>query len=139
VDIPSIQVDTSVINLGLNHDGTLEVPQDYTVAGWYSLGPKPGQIGPAVIVGHVDSRNGPAVFYRLRELQPGMTVTVWRGGKSHTFVVTQVGEYPKDAFPTEKVYGAVDVPALRLITCGGAFNYSTGHYTDNIVVYAQEK
>ena len=139
VEVPAIGVDAQVVNLGLSPDGTLEVPQEYDVAGWYSLGPRPGEVGPAVIVGHVDSYKGAAVFYRVRDLEPGMTVAVWRGGKPYSFVITQVSQYPKDAFPTDKVYGSVDYPALRLITCGGVFNDQTGHYTDNIVVFAKQQ
>jgi sortase (surface protein transpeptidase) len=139
VEIPSIGVDASVINLGVNPDGTLEVPEDYDVAGWYSLGPKPGEVGPAVVVGHVDSQNGAAVFYRVRDLEPGVTITMWRGGQAYTFVVTAISQYPKDAFPTDKVYGPLDYPALRLVTCGGVFNQQTGHYTDNIIVFAKQQ
>jgi LPXTG-site transpeptidase (sortase) family protein len=138
VIIPSLGVNAPVIDLGLNPDGTLEVPTNYQVTGWYSLGPKPGQVGPVVIVGHIDSKGGPAVFYRLRELKAGDTVKVDLGRSTVTFEVTSMGQYSKDAFPTAKVYGPVSYPALRLITCGGVFNPSTGHYTDNVVVYAKE-
>src|SRR5438874_1410397 len=136
VQIPAIGVDAKVNDLGLNSDGTLQVPADFSVAGWYSLGPKPGDVGPAVIVGHVDSRNGPAVFYRLSDLAAGENVVVWVAKKKVTFVVDSVHEYPKTAFPTSKVYGPTHGPVLRLITGGGAFNRATGHYDDNIVVSA---
>jgi hypothetical protein len=137
VVIPRIGVDAPVIDLGLNPDGTLQVPSNFAVAGWYAGGPEPGDVGPAVIVGHVDSRNGPAVFFAVRSLGPGDAIDVFEGGRKMRFVVLSVQEYAKDAFPTTKVYGRVDYPALRLITCGGVFNTSTGHYTDNIVVYGK--
>jgi LPXTG-site transpeptidase (sortase) family protein len=137
VSIPTIGVEAPVIDLNLNADGSLEVPSDFRVTGWYAGGPEPGDIGPAVIVGHVDSRNGAAIFYRLDALAKGDKVDVFQGKRKMTFVVQSVSQYPKDDFPTSKVYGRVDYPALRLITCGGAFNSSTGHYTDNIVVFAK--
>jgi hypothetical protein len=137
VVIPTIGVDAPVIDLGLNPDGTLQVPSNFSVAGWYAGGPEPGDVGPAVIVGHVDSRNGPAVFFAVRSLSAGDSIDVFQGGRKMRFVVLSVQEYAKDAFPTTKVYGRVDYPALRLITCGGLFNTSTGHYTDNIVVYGK--
>jgi LPXTG-site transpeptidase (sortase) family protein len=138
VVIPAIGVDSPIVDLGLNPDGTLEVPTNYQVAGWYSLGPKPGQIGPVVIAGHIDSKRGPAVFYRLDELKPGDKVKVDMGKSIVTFVVTSIAQYPKDAFPTDKVYGLVTYPALRLITCGGLFDSTTGHYQDNVVVFAKQ-
>lgn len=138
VIIPVLGVNAPVIDLGLNPDGTLEVPTNYQVTGWYSLGPKPGQVGPVVIVGHIDSRNGPAVFYRLDELEPGDKVKVDLGKTTVTFVIESIGQYPKDDFPTDKVYGPVTYPALRLVTCGGVFNRTTGHYADNVVVFAKE-
>lgn len=137
IDIPRIGVDAPITDLGLNPDGTMQVPSTFTDAGWYAGGPKPGDIGPAVIAGHVDSRAGPAVFYRLRQLGPGDKVTVWMASRKVDFVVQRVAEYPKDAFPTSLVYGPVDYPALRLITCGGAFDSSTGHYVDNVIVFAR--
>jgi hypothetical protein len=135
--IPRIGVDAPVIDLNLNSDGSLEVPSDYRVAGWYAGGPEPGDVGPSVIVGHVDSKSGPGVFYRLRDLQPGDVIQVWRAGKKLKFVVQSLDEFSKSNFPTTKVYGRVDVPALRIITCGGVFNYITHHYEDNVVVFAK--
>ncbi|HEX5469352.1 MAG TPA: class F sortase [Gaiellaceae bacterium] len=135
---PAIGVRTRLTGLGLNQDGTLEVPTDYAVAGWYELGPKPGQRGAAVIVGHVDSKEGPAVFYRLGELEPGSKVRVaWADGSDVRFRVYAVREYAKTAFPTALVYGRTSAPELRLITCGGPFDASTGHYLDNVVVFAR--
>lgn len=137
VEIASIGVDTSLIQLGQNEDGTMEVPAAYDIAGWYRESPTPGEIGPAVIVGHVDTYQGAAVFYRLRELQPGQKIVVYRAdGSVVEFAVTQVAQYDQNNFPTEAVYGNIDHAGLRLITCGGPFDRATGRYTQNTVVYA---
>ncbi|WP_459643101.1 class F sortase [Kineococcus sp. NUM-3379] len=139
LSIPAIGVETDLLHLGIAADGTLEVPaleQDDT-AGWLASGPVPGEPGPAVLAGHVDSRRGPAVFFRLRELRPGDGVHVRRSdGTVVDFVVDAVRRVPKDAFPTAEVYGPVPGPALRLLTCGGRFDARSGHYTDNVVVFA---
>jgi sortase (surface protein transpeptidase) len=138
LSIPTIDVQTSLALLGLQPDGTLQVPGDYSVAGWYHLGPSPGEPGAAVIVGHVDSTAGPAVFYRLGELTPGTSVHVARAdGSEATFKVYAVREFAKSAFPTSLVYGPTQDPELRLITCGGPFDSATGHYLDNVVVFAR--
>jgi sortase (surface protein transpeptidase) len=138
VSIPAVGVAARLVRLGLNSDGTLEVPSDYAVAGWYRLGPKPGQIGAAIIVGHVDSTAGPAVFYRLGEVVPGDVVRVASPNRPPLrFRVYAVREYPKAAFPTRQVYGQTTTPELRLITCGGLFDPATGHYRDNVVVFAR--
>jgi sortase (surface protein transpeptidase) len=138
VEIPSIGVSSRLIRLGLNADGTMEVPRDYGRAGWFTGGAMPGQDGPAVISGHVDSKSGPAVFYRLRELRPGDTIRVRRAdGRWLAFEVTGSARYAKAAFPTDAVFGPVTGPVLRLITCGGAFDRSSGHYLDNVVVTAR--
>jgi sortase (surface protein transpeptidase) len=135
--IPAIGVEAPLMPLGLAAEGTLEVPQDWGVAGWFTGGPFPGEPGPAVVAGHVDSTVGPAVFYRLPELRPGDVIVVWRNGDVRSrFRVTSLKWFPKSAFPTQSVYGSVASPALRLITCGGAFDRSTGHYVDNLVVFA---
>jgi sortase (surface protein transpeptidase) len=137
--IPSIGVSTNVIRLGLNPDRTLDVPTDYSVAGWYALGPKPGETGAAVIVGHVDSKEGPGVFYRLGEVAPGDLLRVASPNRAALrFRVYAVREYPKAAFPTALVYGQTTKPELRLITCGGPFDAATGHYLDNVVVFARQ-
>jgi Sortase domain len=137
IGIPSIGVSAPVVRLGLNRDGTLQVP-GFEVTGWYAGGPAPGETGPAVIAGHIDSRSGPAVFYRLRELRPGQEITVGRrDGSSVRFAVDGVARYPKDAFPTEAVFGPAPEPLLRLITCGGAFDRSQRSYRDNVVVTAR--
>jgi len=137
VVIPDIGVDAPVVDLGRNPDGTLQVP-DWQDAGWYARGPEAGERGPAVIVGHVDSEAGPAVFYRLDELQPGAPIDVDLddGAGSVRYLVDRIERFPKDAFPTLDVYGLTPGPELRLITCDGEFDTSTGHYVDNLVVYA---
>ena len=135
--IPAIGVSAPVVRLGLNPDGTLQVPSVFAEAGWYGGSAVPGSPGPTVIVGHVDSTVGPAVFYRLGDLAPGSVVRLLMGGGARRrFVVTRVAEYPKSAFPTDVVYGSTAAPTLRLITCGGRFDRSTGHYVDNVIVFA---
>jgi sortase (surface protein transpeptidase) len=137
--IPAIGVKTSLIHLGLQANGSLQVPSSSQVdeAGWYTESPRPGAIGAAVIAGHVDSYQGPAVFYWLRDLKPGEKVYVTRAdGTIAEFSVTRVQEYPKAAFPTSIVYGGEPDAELRLITCGGTFDSTTGHYLSNIIAYA---
>ena len=135
--IPAIAVSTPLVRLGRLPNGTLQVPRDWDKAGWYDQGPRPGQPGPAVILGHVDSKSGPAVFYQLQTLRPGDIVRVGLAdGRTLIFTVQRVERYPKDHFPTEAVYLPTLSRELRLITCGGTFDYATGHYRDNIVVFA---
>ena len=140
VDIPSIGVSSSLLSLGLNTDGTMEVPpfERVSKAGWYHYSPTPGEVGPAVIVGHIDSAQyGPGVFSQLAALSPGDTVSVTRADNTVvTFRVAQVATYSKTSFPTQTVYGNTDRPALRLITCGGSFDAAAHSYRDNTVVYA---
>jgi hypothetical protein len=137
LEIPTIQVASSLDRLGRAPDGTVQEPSRWDVAGWYALGPRPGDPGSAVILGHVDSKRGPAVFYRLRELRPGDRVEVVRAGGSRiAFTVERVEQYDKRRFPTAEVYYPTLEPMLRLVTCGGAFNYATRHYTDNVIVFA---
>jgi hypothetical protein len=136
--IPAIGVATPLVRLGLEANGGMAVPADFGRAGWFTGGPAPGQVGPSVIAGHVDSRTGPAVFYRLRELRPGQAVLVERAdGRRLRFVVEQARSYPKDQFPTAAVFGPVPEAALRLITCGGDFDRARGSYRDNLVVFAR--
>ena len=139
VRIPSIEVDSSLVDLGLNPDRTVEVPQDFAVAGWYTGRPVPGETGPGVIIGHVDSaRDGPAVFFRLRQLEAGDVVTVERSdGSVAEFRVTHTELVDKDEFPTERVYGSTEAPTLRLITCGGEFDRNVRSYEGNVIVYAE--
>ena len=137
VEIPSIGVSSPLVRLGLKRDRSMEVPGDFQVAGWFTGGPQPGQLGPAVIAGHVDSRTGPAVFYRLRELRPGDQIRVVRADhRVVRFEVDALASYPKQALPTEAVYGATTAPVLRLITCAGTFDRAQGSYRDNLVVSA---
>ena len=137
IEIPSIRVDAPLIRLGLDAKGALEVPKRFDEAGWWTGGPRPGERGPAVIAGHVDSKTGEAVFYELSRLRKGDVVIVHRrDGTRARFVVQRSERYPKDRFPTARVYGATRRPTLRLITCSGEFDRSTGHYLDNTVVYA---
>ena len=106
-------------------------------AGWYADGIRPGNVGPAVIAGHVDSTLGPAIFYRLREMRVGDKILITEvGGKVLTFVVSEVRSYAKDRFPTDSVYGPTAVPELRLVTCTGDFDYVHHNYLDNLVVFA---
>jgi LPXTG-site transpeptidase (sortase) family protein len=135
--IPAIGVRTSLIHLGLEPGGSLQVPSSTTVAGWYAGSPRPGAVGSSVIAGHVDSVRGPAVFYRLGTLRPGERVYVSRAdGTMAAFSITRVQTYEKDAFPTAEVYGPAPDPELRLITCGGTFDSTSGHYLSNVVAYA---
>jgi sortase (surface protein transpeptidase) len=137
VAIPAIGVSAPLIRLGLQPDRRMEVPEDFAVAGWYGGGPRPGEPGPAVIAGHVDSRTGPAVFYRLGELRPGDVVVVRYPGRSQArFRVKRTERHPKRAFPTSRVYGDTAGAALRLVTCGGTFDRASGHYRDNVIVFA---
>jgi sortase (surface protein transpeptidase) len=136
--IPAIGVRTKLVDLGLNSNGTLQVPATTAVAGWYTGSPRPGEIGAAVIAGHVDSRSGLGIFFWLRNLRPGDRVYVGRAdGTMAVFTVTNVRMYPKDEFPTAAVYGPVPEAELRLITCGGIFDRSAGSYLSNVVVFAK--
>jgi hypothetical protein len=140
LDLPTIGVHTPLMSLGLNPDGTVEVPPltRHAPAGWYRYLASPGELGPAVLLGHVDSAaDGPAVFFRLGALRPGDPVAVRRAdGTTVVFSVDRVAGYPKSAFPTRAVYGAVDRPGLRLVTCGGSFDHARRSYRGVVVVYA---
>ena len=133
------EVDANIIDLGLNPDRTLEVPQDISLAGWYTGRSVPGEVGPGVIVGHVDSAvAGAGVFFNLRQLVAGDLVAVERSdGSVAEFTVTEIVLVDKNEFPTDRVYGGTDEPTLRLITCGGGFNAASGHYLGNLIVYAE--
>jgi sortase (surface protein transpeptidase) len=135
--IPAIHVDTAIERLGRQADGTIAVPESPHIAGWYAEGPRPGQPGPAVLLGHVDSVSGPGVFFDLAELSPGTTVNVDRAdGSSVGFRVTGTARVPKTSFPTDLVYSPTLEPSLRLVTCGGSFDYRARSYRDNVIVYA---
>ncbi|MFC4149642.1 class F sortase [Micromonospora mangrovi] len=138
VAIPTIGVRAQIVPVA-DRNGVLEVPplDRPELAGWYRRGPTPGEAGNAVLVGHVDTQDGPAVFFDLGRLRPGDPIQVTRAdGRVAGFTVTGVGAYPKDRFPTERVYGGGTDARLRLITCGGRFDSRTGNYPDNIVVFA---
>lgn len=137
LDIPAIDVAAPLTSLGLNPDGAVQVPSEWQEPGWYRLGPTPGQLGAAVILGHVDSVTGPAVFFRLGALRPGemVNVTLADGVVAH-FVVDAIDIYPKSSFPARSIYEASPGRAtLQLVTCTGVFDASTHHYLSNLVVY----
>ena len=137
--IRAIQVSTTVVQLGLNRDRTVEVPRDPDKAGWFDQGPAPGQLGSSVILGHVDSRRGPAIFYLLHTLRPGNRVEVrLSDGAVADFAVERVVTYPNREFPARRVYaGDPRRRALTLVTCGGAYDPNAGGYQSNVVVYTK--
>ncbi|GAB3705114.1 class F sortase [Amycolatopsis oliviviridis] len=139
LEIPAIGVRTGeIVDLGLAGDGSLQVPRDAITTGWFSGGPAPGEIGPAVLAGHVDYRKTPGIFGRLKELRTGDEALVHReDGVTAVFTVYAVERHPKTSFPTQRVYGDTTAPELRLITCGGDFDSSTGNYLDNVVAFAR--
>jgi sortase (surface protein transpeptidase) len=137
IGIPAVGVSSPLDRLGRARDRTVQVPSRWERAGWYAPGTRPGDPGSAVILGHVDSKRGPAVFYRLRELRPGDLVEVaLAGGSSVRFAVERVEQYDKRRFPTAEVYYPTLTPELRLVTCGGTFDATAGHYRSNIIVFA---
>jgi sortase (surface protein transpeptidase) len=138
IEIPRIKVASPLDRLGRAADRTVEVPTRWERAGWYADGTRPGDPGSAVILGHVDSRrDGPAVFYRLRELGRGDQITVVRAdGSTVHFTVERTEQYPKSRFPTDDVYYPTLTPRLRLVTCGGGFDPETGSYRSNVIVFA---
>ena len=140
LDVPAIGASSDLLDLGLNPDNTVQVPPlaKNSQAGWFTGSPAPGTLGPAVILGHVDSAEyGAGIFFKLGALKAGDQITVDRAdGTAGVFSVDRVASYPKDSFPTLEVYGNTDHAALRLITCGGQFDARTRNYLDNIVVYA---
>jgi Sortase domain len=137
--IPAIGVRTSLIRLGRTPQGTLQVPTSTAVAGWYTASPRPGEIGSAIIAGHIDSYAGPGVFFRLRLLRPGNLLYVREAdGSLAVFRVYAERMYAKARFPTWKVYGPEPDAQLHLITCGGVFDSAIGSYLSNVVVYSSE-
>lgn len=135
--IPAIGLTTRIIALKLDRKGKLIAPKRYDLTGWNAAGPEPGERGPAVIAGHVDSKSGPAVFYKLRELDSGDKIHVDRAdGTTVTFTVSRLARYAKSAVPDRQVYGPTKGAQLRLITCGGTFDRQKGSYRDNIIVFA---
>lgn len=139
LNIPAIDVRTKLLRLGITSQGTLQVPSSTSVAGWYTGSPRPGEIGSSIIAGHIDSNLGPGIFFRLRLLRPGNRVYVRQAnGRLAVFRVSSVHLYAKNHFPTSKVYGPSPDAELRLITCGGTFDYATRSYLSNVVVYTTE-
>lgn len=140
ISIASIGVDAPVRPTGLDRDGSIEVPplDEPALTGWYASGAAPGQRGSAVILGHVDTRrDGPAVFYRLSRLRPGDSIEVLRrDGRTASFQVDSVERFPRTSFPSTRVYGPLDYPGLRLVTCGGKFDRRHHEYLDNVMVFA---
>jgi sortase family protein len=137
LNIPKIHLASSLVQLGREPDGTVQVPSQWEVAGWYALGPRPGDPGSAVILGHVDSKRGPAVFFRLHQLRAGDEIDVTRADRSSVrFVVQRTEQYDKTRFPTDAAYYPTLTSALRLVTCGGQFDDAAGHYRSNIIVFA---
>lgn len=137
IEIPAIDLHSDLVVLGLDDEDRLEVPGDPDLAGWYAGGPRPGEGGAAVVVGHVDWTDGPAVFWRLPELTPGDRVVVHgRDGTATAFVVDRLERWAKAEFPTDLVYRDGDGPELRLVTCGGPFDVDERSYRDNIIVFA---
>jgi hypothetical protein len=141
IDIPRIGVSAKIMGLGVDAKGVLQTPplEQAQLAGWYQAGPSPGEIGNAVVVGHVDSRAmGPAVFFKLGELLAGDVIEIKRKDASVAkFVVDGTASYPKSAFPTDLVYGPSDQAGLRLVTCGGEFDRAARSYLNNIIVFAR--
>ncbi|HKS49700.1 MAG TPA: class F sortase [Amycolatopsis sp.] len=139
VRIPKISADSTLVQLGVNDDGTIQVPPttEPMQAGWYRFSPPPGAVGPAVLLGHVDGTGHKGIFYDLKSLAPGDEIEVDRAdGTTARFRVDHLSQVPKNQFPTEAVYGNTDTPQLRLITCGGDFDRAAHSYRDNIIVYA---
>jgi hypothetical protein len=140
VAIPAIGVRSDLLHLGLNRDGTIQVPSLSTAAdeaAWYKYSATPGQRGASVIEGHVDTTRGPAVFFRLGALRPGEHIEVrLANGITAVFRVTGIRQYSKANFPAKIIYGSSGYAALHLITCGGPFDYASGHYLSTTVVFA---
>jgi sortase family protein len=140
IRIPALHVDSKMINLGLRSDGSVAVPPRTDIAGWYDGGPRPGQPGPAVILGHVDSKEGPGIFIDLHAVKAGTEIQVDRAdGSSVVFAVTKVRKVSKSRFPTDLVYAPTLDPTLRLVTCGGSFDPAKRSYRDNVIAFAVEK
>jgi sortase (surface protein transpeptidase) len=136
--IPAIGVSTKLIRLGMTIGHAMQVPSTPYVAGWFTGSARPGAMGPAVIAGHIDSYQGPGIFFRLSQMRPGERAYVIAANRTVAiFRVTAVRTYAKDHFPRAKVYGPSPDSELRLITCGGTFDYTTRQYLSNVVVYAE--
>jgi hypothetical protein len=133
--VPAMGLDATMVEVGVLENGDMEVPP-FGLVGWYRLGPAPGASGPAVIVGHVDTKSGPDVFYHLRDLKPGDEVLVYgTHGDAATFAVDSKEQQLKSDLPTDRIWSNTKKPVLRLITCGGDFDRRSGHYLSNVIVY----
>lgn len=141
LSIPALSIETTFVPpLGLEADQTVMVPDSYTQVGWYKHGATPGEVGSAVVLGHVDSLDGQAVFYSLGQLLPGDDIEIMReDGRVAVFTVTELRRFSQDDFPTEMIYGATDMPTLRLVTCSGSFDRGEQRYSHNLVVFAELK
>jgi sortase (surface protein transpeptidase) len=138
ISIPSIGVNAPIVPLGLNPDETMEVPTDFSDTGWFQPGPEPGEVGAAIIVGHLNSRSGPAVFQHLNELRVGKVINVFlKDGSRVQYVARSMLRVTKSKFPTKLVYARTKQPTLRLVTCAGMLNPATGHHPDNYIVFAE--
>ncbi|KAB8186846.1 sortase [Nonomuraea phyllanthi] len=138
IRIPSIGVDARIVKVGLKANGDMETPS-FGRAGWYSKGPKPGEDGPAVVIAHVDSKTGPDVFAKLKQVKKGAKIQITdKAGVTYEFVAQRSQQTAKTALPAKQIWGKTDGPALRLITCGGAFDKASGHYLSNVVLWADE-
>jgi hypothetical protein len=136
LSIPRISVRATIVGVGRKANGAMQVPDPGQV-GWYRLGPRPGDPGPAVLVGHVDNHTSPDVFYRLGQLRPGDEILVGQpDGTTTRFLAGRLERHPKTALPTTRIWPKTTRPLLRLITCAGSFDHATGHYRDNLILYA---
>ncbi|GAB3430581.1 class F sortase [Actinophytocola sediminis] len=139
IDVPGIGAHSSLVPLGLNDDQTVEVPpvDQPMQAGWYEHSPTPGQLGPSVVLGHVNGGGKDGIFARLHELEPGAEIKIGReDGQVARFVVERTEQVPKSGFPADEVYGNTTEPQLRLITCGGTFDEAAASYRDNVIAFA---
>lgn len=136
--IPKLFIDTNFVPLGLDENNEIEVPEGYTEVGWYTYGPTPGELGPSVVLGHVDSKNGPGVFLFLGQLKEGDLIHVDReDGSTATFRVTTMERYDRSNFPTQTVYGNINHAGIRLITCTGTYSASIDEYDRVLIVYGE--
>lgn len=137
IKINAVGIDADIVQTGLDANRAVAVPEDWHMAGWYKYSPTPGERGPSIIVGHVDNVSGLGVFWRLHEMSVGDKIDVSRAdGRIAKFSVDEIAQYPRDNFPSQKVYGSIDEAGLRLITCGGSFDRSIREYNENTVVFA---
>ncbi len=137
LSIPSLKINAPFVEVGLNADKSLQTPDKPNEVGWFAYRPKPGDIGPAVVVGHFDTAKGPAVFQNLKNIKPGDNIIITRAdGSTVTYRTDSVTTYSQDNFPTDAVYGNINYAGLRLITCSGTYSKKVKHYSDNLVVYA---